>query len=44
MIFIIVFQKRFLMGIVYIINQSGPVTMGASQVCGFVKSDASRNA
>ena len=26
----------------YIFNQSGPVTMGASQVCGFVKSDPSR--
>ena len=33
---------RFLMGLEYIFNQSGPVTMGASQVCGFVKSDPSR--
>ena len=33
---------RFLMGLEYIFNQSGPVTMGASQVCGFVKSDISR--
>ena len=33
---------RFLMGLEYILNQSGPVTMGASQVCGFVKSDPSR--
>ena len=33
---------RFLMGLEYIVNQSGPVTMGASQVCGFVKSDSSR--
>ena len=30
------------MGLEYIFNQSGPVTMGASQVCGFVKSDPSR--
>ena len=33
---------RFLMGLEYLVNQSGPVTMGASQVCGFVKSDSSR--
>ncbi len=33
---------RFLMGLEYIMQQSGPVTMGASQVCGFVKSDPSR--
>ena len=33
---------RFLMGLEYILKQSGPVTMGASQVCGFVKSDPSR--
>ncbi|MDC3102039.1 GMC oxidoreductase, partial [Candidatus Pelagibacter sp.] len=33
---------RFMMGLEYILNQSGPVTMGASQVCGFVKSDPSR--
>ena len=33
---------RFMMGLEYIFNQSGPVTMGASQVCGFVKSDPSR--
>ena len=33
---------RFVMGLEYILNQSGPVTMGASQVCGFVKSDPSR--
>ena len=33
---------RFLMGLEYVLNQSGPVTMGASQVCGFVKSDPSR--
>ena len=33
---------RFLMGLEYLVNQSGPVTMGASQVCGFVKSDPSR--
>jgi choline dehydrogenase len=33
---------RFLMGLEYVFNQSGPVTMGASQVCGFAKSDSSR--
>ena len=33
---------RFLMGLEYLVNQSGPVTMGASQVCGFAKSDSSR--
>ena len=33
---------RFLMGLEYVLNQSGPVTMGASQVCGFTKSDPSR--
>ena len=33
---------RFMMWLEYILNQSGPVTMGASQVCGFVKSDPSR--
>ena len=26
----------------YIFNQSGPMTMGASQVCGFIKSDPSK--
>ncbi len=33
---------KFLIGLEYIFNQSGPMTMGASQVCGFVKSDSSR--
>ena len=33
---------NFLIGLEYIINQSGPMTMGASQVCGFAKSDISR--
>ncbi|RPG99006.1 MAG: choline dehydrogenase [Candidatus Pelagibacter sp. TMED106] len=33
---------NFLIGLEYIFNQSGPMTMGASQVCGFAKSDASR--
>ena len=33
---------NFLIGLEYIINQSGPMTMGASQVCGFAKSDSSR--
>ena len=33
---------RFLMGLEYVLNQSGPVTMGASQVCAFTKSDPSR--
>jgi len=29
-------------GLEYLFNQSGPMTMGASQVCGFAKSDSSR--
>ena len=33
---------NFLIGLEYIFNQSGPMTMGASQVCGFAKSDNSR--
>tara|TARA_Y100000590_G_scaffold393306_1_gene471476 strand:- start:8292 stop:9911 length:1620 start_codon:yes stop_codon:yes gene_type:complete len=33
---------NFLIGLEYIFNQSGPMTMGASQVCGFAKSDKSR--
>ena len=33
---------KFLIGLEYIFNQSGPMTMGASQVCGFAKSDRSR--
>ena len=33
---------KFLIGLEYIFNRSGPMTMGASQVCGFAKSDSSR--
>ena len=33
---------NLLIGLEYIFNQSGPMTMGASQVCGFIKSDSSR--
>ena len=33
---------NFLIGLEYILQQSGPMTMGASQVCGFAKSDSSR--
>ena len=33
---------NFLIGLEYIFKQSGPMTMGASQVCGFIKSDPSR--
>ena len=33
---------NFLIGLEYIFKQSGPMTMGASQVCGFTKSDPSR--
>jgi choline dehydrogenase len=33
---------NLLIGMEYIFKQSGPMTMGASQVCGFVKSDPSR--
>ncbi len=34
---------NFLIGLEYILKQSGPMTMGASQVCGFAKSDSSRD-
>jgi len=33
---------NLLIGMEYIFKQSGPMTMGASQVCGFTKSDSSR--
>ncbi len=33
---------NFLIGLEYLLKQSGPMTMGASQVCGFLKSDSSR--
>ena len=33
---------NLLIGLEYIFKQSGPMTMGASQVCGFAKSDPSR--
>jgi choline dehydrogenase len=33
---------NFLIGLEYVLKQSGPMTMGASQVCGFVKSDPSK--
>ena len=33
---------NFFIGLEYVFKQSGPMTMGASQVCGFVKSDPSR--
>ncbi len=33
---------NFLIGLEYVFKQSGPMTMGASQVCGFAKSDPSR--
>ena len=33
---------NLLIGLEYIFKQSGPMTMGASQVCGFIKSDSSR--
>ena len=33
---------NFLIGLEYIFRQSGPMTMGASQVCGFAKSDPSK--
>jgi len=36
------FIGNMLIGLEYIFNQSGPMTMGASQVCGFAKSDSSR--
>jgi len=33
---------NLLIGLEYVFLQSGPMTMGASQVCGFAKSDSSR--
>ena len=33
---------NFLIGLEYVFKQSGPMTMGASQVCGFAKSDPSK--
>ena len=36
------FFGNFLIALEYIFKQSGPMTMGASQVCGFAKSDSSR--
>ncbi len=33
---------NFLIGLEYLFKQSGPMTMGASQVCGFAKSDSSK--
>ena len=33
---------NFLIGLEYVLNQSGPMTMGASQVCAFAKSDSTR--
>ncbi len=33
---------NFLIGLEYVFKQSGPMTIGASQVCGFAKSDSSR--
>ncbi len=33
---------NLLIGLEYVFFQSGPMTMGASQVCGFAKSDSSR--
>ena len=37
------FIGNSLIALEYIFKQSGPMTMGASQVCGFVKSDSSRS-
>jgi len=37
------FFGNMLIGLEYIFNGSGPMTMGASQVCGFAKSDSSRD-
>ncbi len=34
---------KFLIGMEYILYRKGPMTMGASQLCGFAKSDSSKN-
>ena len=35
------YYRKFLVGLEYLIFRSGPMTMGASQLCGFTKSDPS---
>jgi len=35
------YYRKFLVGLEYILFRSGPMTMGASQLCGFTKSDPS---
>ena len=37
------YYRKFLVGLEYLIFRSGPMTMGASQLCGFTKSDHSFN-
>ena len=40
MIFIIVFQKKLLTGLQFFLFRKGPLAVGASYVCGFIKSDS----
>lgn len=35
------YYRKFLVGLEYLIFRTGPITMGASQLCGFTKSDSS---
>ena len=35
------YYRKFLVGLEYLFFRSGPITMGASQLCGFTKSDPS---
>ena len=35
------YYQKFLVGLEYVLFRSGPMTMGASQLCGFTKSDPS---
>ena len=39
MIFIIVFQKKILTGLQFFLLRKGPLAVGASYACGFIKSD-----
>ena len=34
------FTKKFLTGLNYLIYKKGPLTVGASYLCGFIKSDS----
>ena len=37
------YYNKFMIGMEYVFLRKGPMTMGASQLCGFAKSDSSRS-